>query len=76
MVLWTSSSEIRLGVQEFLPEHLLIGDDSGGRGFLVRALQGQPSAVLLCDLGGLLPEYLTPVASSLSAWQVAGYPMA
>lgn len=63
------------GVSEFVPGYLLIGDDSGGRGFLVEAKEGGTLKVFVCDLGGLLQEYLVPIAPSLEAWQTSGYPL-
>ncbi|MER7206476.1 hypothetical protein ABZ470_34335 [Streptosporangium sp. NPDC020072] len=49
------------------PGFVLIGDDSGGRGFLLRA--GDPcSAVFSSDLGDLGPEDFEVEAVDLTSW--------
>jgi hypothetical protein len=63
------------GVAEFLPGYLLIGDDSGGRGFFLLTAEQSESAVLMCDLGGLMPEYTSEIAPSLVCWEQDGFPI-
>lgn len=54
-------------VVEYAPGFLLIGDDSGGRGFLLRA--GVPdSAVFSSDLGDLSPEGFEVESVDFPSW--------
>ncbi|MFJ3492095.1 hypothetical protein ACIPPJ_00610 [Streptomyces sp. NPDC086091] len=51
----------------YAPGFLLVGDDSGGRGFLVRG--GDPdSAVFSSGLGDLDPAGFEVVAADLTSW--------
>ncbi|MFI7469457.1 hypothetical protein [Nonomuraea sp. NPDC049646] len=54
-------------VARYAPGFLLVGDDSGGRGFLVRA-DDQASAVYSSDLGDLDPAYFDVVAADFASW--------
>ena len=58
-------------IYKYLPNHLLIGDDSGGRGILLR--RSMDSAVYIADLGGLQPDDLVELATSFSKWQESGF---
>ncbi|MFJ9898256.1 hypothetical protein ACIQPR_33455 [Streptomyces sp. NPDC091280] len=54
-------------VARYAPGFLLIGDDSGGRGFLVPA-DGTDSAVLASGLGDLRPAHFEVVSADLTSW--------
>ncbi len=54
-------------VARYAPGFLLVGDDSGGLGFLVRA-DDPASPVFSSDLGDLDPAGFLPVAADLSSW--------
>ena len=60
-------------VQQYLPGFLLIGDDSGGRGFFIRLNEEEGREVVMLGLGCLMESYLVVVASSLEEWARAGY---
>lgn len=62
-------------VQNCLPDFLLVGDDSGGRGFLIRIEDERGTEVVMSGLGCLIEDYFTVVASSLEEWASAGYPI-
>ncbi|MCX4744230.1 hypothetical protein OG455_01650 [Kitasatospora sp. NBC_01287] len=54
-------------VAQYAPGFLLVGDDSGGRGFLLRA--GDPdSAVFSSDLGDLDPADFDVVFADFASW--------
>ncbi|MEU3568049.1 hypothetical protein AB0E96_06400 [Kitasatospora sp. NPDC036755] len=54
-------------VAQYAPGFVLIGDDSGGRGFLLRA--GDPrSAVYSSDLGDLGPEGFDVESADFASW--------
>ncbi|MFD8088068.1 hypothetical protein ACFV4F_41015 [Kitasatospora sp. NPDC059722] len=54
-------------VARYAPGFVLVGDDSGGRGFLVRA--GDPaSAVFSSDLGDLGPEDFEVESPDFTSW--------
>ncbi|KAA2253955.1 hypothetical protein F0L68_31570 [Solihabitans fulvus] len=54
-------------VAEYAPGFVLIGDDSGGRGFLVRAGDAA-TAVFSSDLGDLDPADFQVEAADLAGW--------
>jgi hypothetical protein len=54
-------------VAQYAPGFLLIGDDSGGRGFLLRA-DDPDSAVFSSDLGDLDPADFDVVSADFAAW--------
>ncbi|MGQ0710297.1 MAG: hypothetical protein ACT4NV_11160 [Rhodoferax sp.] len=62
-------------VQDYLPGFLLIGDDSGGRGFLIRFDEDLGKEIFMSGLGCLMEDYFTVVAGSLAAWSDADYPV-
>ena len=51
----------------YCPEYLLVGDDSGGRGFLIRS-ESDDLAIYSSDLGDLGPEDFEQEATSLQDW--------
>ncbi|WP_380283681.1 hypothetical protein [Kitasatospora purpeofusca] len=54
-------------VTQYAPGFVLVGDDSGGRGFLLRA--GDPhSAVYSSDLGDLGPEDFEVESADFASW--------
>lgn len=57
-------------IADFCPGYLLVGDDSGGRGFLIRLDTADPP-VLSSDLGDLEPAGLREEGPRFSEW-VAG----
>ncbi|MFJ9693991.1 SMI1/KNR4 family protein [Kitasatospora sp. NPDC101183] len=54
-------------VEQYAPGFILIGDDSGGRGFLVRA-DRPGSAVFSSDLGDLGPEDFEVESADFASW--------
>ncbi|MEV4573968.1 hypothetical protein AB0K16_12005 [Nonomuraea jabiensis] len=54
-------------VARYAPGFLLVGDDSGGRGFLVRA-DDPDSAVFSSGLGDLEPAGFDIVSADLASW--------
>ena len=54
-------------VAQYAPGFLLVGDDSGGRGFLLRA-DDPESAVFSCDLGDLEPADFDVVSADFTSW--------
>ncbi|MEV4009155.1 hypothetical protein AB0J35_01570 [Nonomuraea angiospora] len=54
-------------VARYAPGFLLVGDDSGGRGFLVRT-DDPDSAVFSSDLGDLEPAGFDIVSADLASW--------
>ncbi|MCG6494150.1 hypothetical protein [Kitasatospora sp. A2-31] len=54
-------------VAQYAPGFLLIGDDSGGRGFLLRA-DDPDSAVFSSDLGDLDPADFDVVSADFASW--------
>jgi len=64
------------GVQEYLPRFVLIGDDSGGRGFLVKDALLSDARVYFSDLGCLFEEeQLAELAASFECWREDGLPL-
>lgn len=63
------------GVREYWPRHLLIGDDSGGRGFFLCVQSLNDKRVFGCDLGDPFEDSMKVVALSLEEWRSAGYPL-
>ena len=55
----------------YLPGHLMIGDDSGGRGVLLDS----SGAVWICDMGALDEECREPLAAHLAQWVEQGCPL-
>lgn len=60
-------------VAEWLPTHLLIGDDGGGRGFLLKC-DGTAGPVFRVGLGSLDESDFEIVAPGFTAWRAAGFP--
>jgi hypothetical protein len=60
-------------VQQYAPGFLLIGDDSGGDGFLIRFDEGAGTEVFRTDLGSLTEEDFELVAGSLDEWAAGSY---
>ncbi|NEB00987.1 SMI1/KNR4 family protein [Streptomyces sp. SID13726] len=54
-------------VAQYAPGFVLIGDNSGGRGFLLRA-DGSDSAVFSSDLGDLAPDDFEVEALDFASW--------
>lgn len=54
-------------VGQYAPGFILVGDDSGGRGFLLRA-DGPVSAVFSSDLGDLDPAYFDVESMDFASW--------
>ncbi len=59
-------------VPDYLPGHLLIGLDGGGRGIFLDTA-AEPSPVYLCEMGALFPDDLRRLADSLEAWMRTGW---
>ena len=59
------------GVAQYLPGHLMIGDDSGGRGVLL----DDSGAVWICDMGAFDEECREPLAAHLAQWVEQGCPL-
>ena len=60
-----------LQVKTYLPDYLLIGDDSGGRGFVLRETPESP--IWIVDMGSLQVEDFQEIATSFSSWRSAGF---
>lgn len=60
-------------VSTYAPGFTLIGDDSGGRGFLVRN-DAEDSPVFSSDLGDLDPAGFKAIAPQLAAWVISQRP--
>lgn len=58
-------------VEEYLPAHLMIADDSGGRGVLV----DEDGAIWICGMGAWDMECRDPLAPSLAQWVAQNCPM-
>lgn len=58
----------------YLPDHLLIGDDSGGRGVLVHCNNAN-HPVYLFDPGAMDEDDLCLLAESLDQWLASGCPI-
>ncbi|AMO92827.1 hypothetical protein CFter6_0096 [Collimonas fungivorans] len=54
-------------ISTYCPEYLLVGDDSGGRGFLMRS-ESDDLSIYSSDLGDLGPEDFEQEAASLQDW--------
>ncbi|BEU27124.1 SMI1/KNR4 family protein [Paraburkholderia caribensis] len=54
-------------VDDYCRGYLLIGDDSGGKGFLIKLENDDPS-VVSSGLGDLDPSDFSPVATTLQEW--------
>ena len=59
-------------VTDYAPGHLMIGDDGGGRGFLI-ACTGRPSPVFQVDHGSLQEDDFARVADTFIDWKAAGF---
>ena len=55
-------------VAQYLPGHLMIGDDSGGRGILVDG----NGALWICGLGALFVDCREPLSPHLAQWVMQG----
>ncbi|MDR2298906.1 MAG: hypothetical protein LBE30_11285 [Comamonas sp.] len=55
-------------VAQYLPGHLMIGDDSGGRGILVDG----NGALWICGLGALFVDCREPLSPHLAQWVAQG----
>ncbi|MDO5691018.1 MAG: hypothetical protein Q4G70_00860 [Pseudomonadota bacterium] len=60
-------------IQRHLPDCLMIGNDSGGCGILVRADDSGDSNIYCCGLGALGPDELAVLAPSLAHWRKIGW---
>jgi hypothetical protein len=60
-------------VAVYAPGWLMIGDDSGGRGFIID-MSGRDRRVLIVDHGSMVPADGYPVGNSLVEWLAAGMP--
>ena len=58
-------------VAEYLPGHLMVADDSGGRGVLV----DEGGVIWICDMGAWDMECREPLASSLVQWVALDCPL-
>ena len=58
----------------YLPGYLMIGDDSGGSGFVI-ACNGGAGPVFLVDLGSLHEDDFTVVAPTFEQWARDGFPL-
>lgn len=54
-------------VEVYAPGYFLFGDDSGGRGFLMKLKDGD-ERIFSTDLGDLSPQYFDEEAASLQEW--------
>ncbi|GAA0224089.1 hypothetical protein [Cryptosporangium japonicum] len=59
-------------VAEYAPGYLMIGDDSGGYGFLL-ACTSTPGPVFHSDLGSLQLDGFLHVADTFSEWRATGF---
>lgn len=59
-------------VADYAPGHLLIGDDSGGSGFVI-ACAGVAGPVFRVDLGSLDEDDFVVVAATFQAWAAGGF---
>lgn len=59
-------------IARWLPGYLLIGDDSGGRGFFLRCDRGS-GPVFMSGLGALDEDELDTVAPAFEAWLHSGF---
>ncbi|HEY0272021.1 MAG TPA: hypothetical protein VGC22_02500 [Chitinophaga sp.] len=57
----------------YLPGYLLIGDNSGGGGIIIRANGTADPAIYLCSLGSLAPEDMALLAHHWEEWAARGY---
>lgn len=58
-------------VAQYLPDHLMVGDDSGGQGILVDS----SGAVWICGMGALDVECREPLTAHLTQWVALGCPL-
>ena len=58
-------------MESYLPNHILIGDDSGDMVFLLEASKDSP--VLRADAGALFVDDLEKISSSFSSWQGSNF---
>lgn len=56
---------------QYLPDHLMVGDDSGGRGILLDSR----GAVWICGLGALFLDMRELLSPHLSQWVEQGCPL-
>lgn len=59
-------------VHEYCPEHFLIGDDSGGTGFLLSQDENNKT-IYSSGLGDLYPPEFRIVSSDIQAWIDSGF---
>ena len=59
-------------VDEYAPGHMMIGDDSGGNGFLLTCT-GTSGPVFQVDFGSLQTDDFVPIADTFSSWQANGF---
>jgi len=60
-------------METFLPDHLIIGDDSGDYVFVMRCSSESP--VYIVDHGSLRLDDLQEIAPSFSVWLESGFPL-
>ncbi len=58
-------------VAQYLPNHLMVGDDSGGRGILVDS----HGAVWICGMGAFFEDCCEPLSPHLAQWVEQGCPL-
>jgi hypothetical protein len=61
-------------IATYLPGYLMIGDDSGGNGFLIACDQAS-GPVFRVDLGSLHEDDFAVVAATFEAWARDGFPL-
>ena len=55
----------------YCPEHLMVGDDSGGAAIILSLADGRIHSV---GMGAMTPDCFEPLAPSFAAWADAGFP--
>lgn len=55
--------------KEYLPGHVAVGDDSGGRQFVLALHDGR---LFFVDAGAMMVEYFHPVADDFAEWLSSG----
>lgn len=56
--------------REYLPGHLMIGDDSGGSAIVLSLATGELHRI---GMGAMTEEFFEPVASEFAAWEASGF---
>lgn len=62
-------------VDNYCPDYINIGDDSGGRALLLKQRKFNDNSVYIVDHGAMTPESMEVITDDMITWLAAGCPL-